>query len=133
MSIAKVLKINLSIVVNTANQFNGLDYRQQIIHNSENLTIINDSKSTSFSSTIPLLESFKNIYWILGLAKKGDKFKLKKNIFKYKSLCLWEEVLISSLSNKIFCKSSSTLKLVLKSLSKNIEKDKNKKVILFSP
>ena len=137
LSIAKVLKINLSIVVNTANQFNGLDYRQQIIHNSENLTIINDSKSTSFSSTIPLLESFKNIYWILGgLAKKGDKFKLKKKYFSNIKAYVYgkdRNFLISSLSNKIFCKSSSTLKLVLKSLSKNIEKDKNKKVILFSP
>ena len=73
-SIARVLKIKLKTVINTANKFKGLDYRQQIIYRSKKLLIINDSKSTSFSSTVPLLESYKNIYWILGgLAKKGDK------------------------------------------------------------
>ena len=46
------------------------------------MLIINDSKSTSFSSTVPLLENYKNIYWILGgQAKKGDKFKLNKKYF----------------------------------------------------
>ena len=66
-----------------ANKFKGLDFRQQIMHKTKKLLIINDSKSTSFSSTIPLLESHRNIYWILGgLAKKGDRFKLKKNIFQ---------------------------------------------------
>ena len=80
--IAKVLKLNLKIVLNTINKFKGLDYRQQIIYKSKNLLIINDSKSTSFSSTIPLLESYKNIYWILGgLAKKGDKLKLNRKYF----------------------------------------------------
>ena len=55
-----------------------MDYRQQIIYNSKKLLIINDSKSTSFSSTIPLLESYQNIYWILGgLPKKNDQFNLK--------------------------------------------------------
>ena len=54
-----------------ANKFKGLNFRQQIIYQSRKLLIINDSKSTSFSSTKPLLESYKNIYWILGgLAKR---------------------------------------------------------------
>ena len=66
-------------IVNVTNKFKGLDYRQQIIYNSKKLMIINDSKSTSLSSTVPLLESFKNIYWIIGgLAKKGDKLNLHK-------------------------------------------------------
>ena len=91
LSIAKVLKLNLKKVINTANKFKGLEYRQQIIHKSKKLLIINDSKSTSFSSTVALLESYKNIYWILGgLAKKGDALKIKKKHFKYKSLCLWK-------------------------------------------
>ena len=79
LSIAKVLKLNLKTVIKIANKFKGLDYRQQIIYKSKKLLIINDSKSTSFSSTVPLLESYENIYWILGgLAKKGDKLKLNK-------------------------------------------------------
>ena len=63
--------------------FRGLKFRKQIIYDKLNLTIINDSKSTSFSSTNNLLSTYKNIYWIVGgMYKKGDKFKLKKNILK---------------------------------------------------
>ena len=40
--------------------------------------IINDSKSTSYASPIPLLENQNKIFWILGgTAKKGDKFFVK--------------------------------------------------------
>ena len=72
-AISKNLKLNFKKIINVANKFKQLDFRQQVVYQSKKLTIINDSKSTSFSSTIPLLESLKNIYWILGgLAKRGD-------------------------------------------------------------
>ena len=99
--------------------------------------IINDSKSTSFSSTVPLLESYENIYWILGgLAKKGDKLKLnKKYISNIKAYVYGKDrnFFINSLPNKIPYVSSSTLKKIVKYLNNNIEKDDTKKVILFSP
>ncbi len=137
IGIAKVLKLNLKKVINTANKFKGLDYRQQIIYNSKKLLIINDSKSTSFSSTVPLLESYQNIYWILGgLAKKGDKLSLNKNnISNIKAYVYGKDrnFFISSLPNQISYKSSSTLKNILKNLNNDIKKDNTKKVILFSP
>ena len=136
-SIAKVLKLNLKTVINTANKFKGLDYRQQIIYKSKKLIIINDSKSTSFSSTVPLLESYENIYWILGgLAKKGDKLILKKKYVSNIRAYIYgkdRNFLINSLPNKISYKSSSTLKEIMKNLNNNIKNDSNKKVILFSP
>ena len=53
--------------------FRGLKYRQQIIFKSKDLTIINDSKSTSFSSSASILKSLSNVYWIVGgLKKRGD-------------------------------------------------------------
>ncbi len=135
--IAKILKINFKTVINTANKFKGLNFRQQIIYQSQKLLIINDSKSTSFSSTIPLLESYKNIYWILGgLAKKGDKFKLNKKYFSNIKAFVYgkdRNLLINSLPNKIICQSSLTLKKILKNLNINIKNDDRKKVILFSP
>ncbi len=136
-SIAKVLKLNLKTVTNTANKFKGLDYRQQMIYKSKKLLIINDSKSTSFSSTVPLLEKYQNIYWILGgLSKKGDKLKLKKkNISNIKAYVYGKDrnFLISSLPNQISYKSSLTLKEIMKKLGNDIKKDNKKKVILFSP
>ncbi len=135
--IAKILKLNLKTVLNTANKFKGLDYRQQIIYKSKKLLIVNDSKSTSFSSTAPLLESYKNIYWILGgLAKKGDKLKLKKKYFPNIKAYVYgkdRNLLIKSLPYQISYKSSSTLMKIMKNLKNNIEKDNTKKVILFSP
>ena len=135
--IAKVLKLNLKIVLNTISKFKGLDYRQQIIYKSKNLLIINDSKSTSFSSTIPLLESYKNIHWILGgLAKKGDKLKLNKKFFSNIKAYVYgkdRNFLINSLPNQIPYQSSSTLSKIMKNLNKNIKNDNSKKVIIFSP
>ena len=136
-NIAKILKINFKTVINTANKFKGLNFRQQIIYQSRKLLIINDSKSTSFSSTVPLLESYKNIYWILGgLAKKGDKFKLNKKYFSNIKAFVYgkdRNLLINSLPSKIFYQSSLTLKKILKNLNNNIKNDDSKKVILFSP
>ena len=136
-SIAKILKINLKTVISTANRFKGLNYRQQIIHNSKKLLIINDSKSTSFSSTVPLLESYKNIYWILGgIAKKGDKLQLNKKYFlNIKAFVYGKDrnLLVNSMPNKIIYRSSSTLKNILINLNNKIKNDNKKKVILFSP
>ena len=138
LNIAKILKINLKTVIDAANKFKGLKYRQQIIYKSEKLLIINDSKSTSFSSTVPLIESYKNIYWLLGgIAKKGDKLKLKKkfysNIIQAYIYGKDRNILSKSLPNKILYKSSSTLNRIIEDLNKNIKKVKKKKVILFSP
>ncbi len=136
-SIAKILKINLKKVIKTANKFKGLNYRQQIIHKSKKLLIINDSKSTSFSSTVPLLESYENIYWILGgLAKKGDKFQLKRKYFSNIKAYVYgkdRNYLINFLKGKILNKSSLTLLKAIKKLKKDIKNDFKKKIILFSP
>ena len=82
VEISKKINIKSNSLVKTIQKFNGLKYRQQIILKRKNLKIINDSKSTSFSSSIGLLKSNKNIYWLLGgIPKKGDKFNLPKKIF----------------------------------------------------
>ena len=137
LAIAKILKINLKTVINAANKFKGLNYRQQTIYKTKKLLIINDSKSTSFSSTVPLLESFDNIYWILGgLTKKGDKLKLKKKYVSNIKAYVYgkdKNYLINSLPKKMFFKSSSTLKEIINILNNGIKKDITKKVILFSP
>mgnify|MGYP001325228649 FL=1 len=137
-ALSKILKLNSKKIVKVANKFEQLDFRQQIIYKSKKLTIINDSKSTSFSSTLPLLESFQNIYWILGgMAKKGDKLKLKKKNFKkIKAFIYGKDQLFFSkiLSNKVKYKISKNLNHSLLLVFKELKKIKEqKKVILFSP
>ena len=138
-AISKNLNLNFKKVINVTNKFKQLDFRQQIIYQSRKLTVINDSKSTSLSSTSPLLESFHNIYWIVGgIAKKGDKLKLKgKSFGKIKAFIYGKDKLFFSkiLSGKIIYKLSKNLNhslfLVFDDLKKT--KEEQKKIILFSP
>ncbi len=137
-AISKNLKLSYKKIINVTNSFKQLDYRQQIIYNKKKLAIINDSKSTSLSSTTPLLESFNNIYWILGgIAKKGDKLNLKKeNFSKINAFIYGKDKLFFSkiLSNKIKYKISKNLYHSLAKVFKDLKKtDKQKKIILFSP
>ena len=64
LEITSKLKIKKEVLKKAVQNFKGLKYRQQIIFKKNNLTIINDSKSTSFSSSIGALKN-PNIYWLL--------------------------------------------------------------------
>ena len=138
LEFAKVYKLNKSKLFNTVNRFKGLDFRQQVIYKNNFVTIINDSKSTSFSSSVNLLKSYKNIFWILGgLAKKGDKLELSskyyKNIKGYifgKDKSFFEK----KLNNKIKSNTYKNLENILKKIFQEIKLKKNKhSYILFSP
>ena len=138
LKIAKILKLNNKNLLKTLNNFKGLKYRQQIIFKNKNLTIINDSKSTSFASSENLLKSFNKIYWILGgIPKKGDKFKLsKKNCKNFKAYIFgnYHNEFSKNLKRKMIVKNFKNLKAVLNKIFLNIEKEKLKKnIILFSP
>ena len=79
LSIAEKLRLNKKLTFRTVKKFKGLKYRQQIIYKKSKFLIINDSKSTSFSSSIGILKVHPNIFWLLGgVYKKGDKFNLPK-------------------------------------------------------
>ena len=45
--------------------FKGLSHRFEVFLKKKNVTFINDSKATSFTSSELALSSLKNIYWIL--------------------------------------------------------------------
>ena len=135
--ISKKFKISDDKIFKSLNSFKGLKFRKQIIHNKFNLKIINDSKSTSFSSTNGLLSSYKNIYWIVGgLFKKGDKFilekKYHKNINAY-IIGLNKSFFINQFKNKIKFTYSKNLKNAILAIKNDIKTDKKKKTILFSP
>ena len=139
LEVAKILKLKKKTLVKTLKKFKGLKYRQEIIFQSKKLTIINDSKATTFSSSVSLLKSLNNVFWIVGgQAKKGDNLLLSKrdckNIKAYvfgankdfftskiKKLMKYESFLnLNSLIKKLF-------------LEIKIDKDTTHKIILFSP
>ena len=138
LKISKTLKLSNKDLFKTLNKFKGLKYRQQIIYENKRLTIINDSKSTSFASSENLLKSLKNVYWILGgIPKKGDKFKLlKKNCENLKALIFGNnhKEFRKNLKNKIFVKNVKKLGDTLNVIFFDIRKKKlRKNIILFSP
>jgi len=138
LKIASKLKLNKTKLFKTLNNFKGLKYRQQIIFNNKNLTIINDSKSTSFASSESILKNFNDIYWILGgIPKKGDKFKLTKKKcrnFKVFTFGKHHKQFNRILRNKIKIKKFKNLKETLKKIFFEIKKQKIKKnIIFFSP
>jgi len=139
LEVVKILKIKKNILIQTLKKFKGLKYRQEIIFQSKKLTIINDSKATTFSSSVSLLSSISNGYWIVGgQAKKGDKFLLsKKNCKNLKAYIFGtnKNFFISKIKKFMNYESFLDLKSLIKKLSLEIKTDKRKnhKIILFSP
>ena len=138
LKILKIFKLNNKILLKTLNKFKGLKYRQQIIFKNKNLTIINDSKSTSFASSENLLKNLNYVYWILGgIPKKSDQFKLSKKHcknFKAYIFSKHHKEFKKNLKNKIIVKNINDLKDILNEIFLDIKKKKlEKNIILFSP
>jgi len=139
LEVAKILNLKKDLLIKTLKKFKGLKYRQEIIFQSNKLTIINDSKATTFSSTASLLKSLTNVYWIVGgQAKKGDKLLLSKKKCKNIKAYVFgksKNFFISKLKKFMKYESFLDLKSLVKKLSIEIKLDKNKthKTILFSP
>ncbi len=138
LRLSKIFKVNKTSLIKVIKNFKGLIYRQQIVYKNKRLVIINDSKSTSYSSSIEILKDAKNIYWLVGgIPKKGDKFNLSKNFYKNIRGYVFgknQKKFILDLKNKIKLKNFSNLKKAWLTLIKDIKKDEIEKItILFSP
>lgn len=139
LKILEILKIKKKKIFRVLNTFSGLKYRQQIIFKSKSLTIINDSKSTSFSSSASLLKSMSNVYWIVGgLAKKGDKFLLTKANCKNFQAYIFgknKNFFIEKLKKIVNYQSFINLKSLVKKVFLDVKNDKSKahQIIIFSP
>ena len=136
--IASKLKLNKNKLIRTINRFKGLDYRQQIIFDKKHLTIINDSKSTSFASSESVLKNLNDAYWILGgIPKKGDKFKLSKTKCKNLKAFIFgshSKKFLKILKNKLKVKSFKNMEETLKVVFSEITRQKfEKNIIFFSP
>ena len=138
IGIIKKFKIKKKILIKTINKFSGLKYRQQVIYDQKNLKIINDSKSTSYSSSVEMLKTQKRIYWLLGgIPKKGDKLTLPKKYYDNITAYVYgknQYRFARDLKNKIKFYKYETLKKATSIIFKKIKRDKIiKNTILFSP
>ena len=138
LEISKKLKLKNQKVFKVVNSFKELNFRQQILYKNKKLLIINDSKSTSFSSSINLLESYKNIYWLVGgRFKKGDNFVLNKKYYKNINAYIFGKrkiFFVKNLINKIKYKTFDNIKRALVEIIIDAKKNNLSPVnIIFSP
>ena len=132
LAISQKLKLKNKPLVEAISKFRGLKYRQQVIFKNSKLLIINDSKSTSFSSSLGILKSNSNILWLLGgISKKGDKFNLPRKFFtKIKAFIYGKNVVFfnKALKNKIEFENFDNLNNALKKIFSIIKKRKNQEM-----
>lgn len=138
IELAKKFKLKNYLLQKTIKNFKGLKYRQQIIIQKKSLTIINDSKSTSFSSSVGILKKDSNILWLLGgIYKKGDKLELKKKDLSNVTAFIYGEnknFFNKQLRNKVKFKNYKNLQDAVKNVFSIIKKKSSVKyTILFSP
>jgi len=138
LEISKKLKLKNQKIFKVVNSFKELNFRQQILYKNKKLLIINDSKSTSFSSSINLLESYKNIYWLVGgRFKKGDNFVLNKKYYKNINAYIFGKrkiFFVKNLINKIKYKTFDNIKRALVEIIIDAKKNNLSPVnIIFSP
>ncbi|MBD1167192.1 UDP-N-acetylmuramoyl-L-alanine--D-glutamate ligase [Pelagibacterales bacterium SAG-MED09] len=138
IELAKIFNIKKINLIEAVKKFKGLNYRQQIIFNNKDISIINDSKSTSYSSSIEMLKKKNNIYWLMGgIPKKGDKFSLSRKYYQNIKGYIFginQKKFSFDLKKKIRHKKFSDLTKALDQLFKDVKKDNSsKKTILFSP
>jgi UDP-N-acetylmuramoylalanine--D-glutamate ligase len=138
LEISKKLKLKNQKVFKVVNSFKQLNFRQQILYKNKKLLIINDSKSTNFSSSINLLESYKNIYWLVGgRFKKGDNFVLNKKYYKNIYAYIFgkrKKFFVKNLINKIKYKTFDNIKKALVEIIIDAKKSNLSPVnIIFSP
>ena len=138
LEISKKLKLKNQKVFKVVNSFKELNFRQQILYKNKKLLIINDSKSTNFSSSINLLESYKNIYWLVGgRFKKGDNFVLNKKYYKNINAYIFGKrkiFFVKNLINKIKYKTFDNIKRALVEIIIDAKKNNLSPVnIIFSP
>ncbi len=138
LEMIKKFNIKSNELINSVNKFKGLNYRQKIIYKKNKLIIINDSKSTSYSSSKELLEMYENIHWLIGgIPKKDDKLLLPKKYFKNIKIYAFGKnfkKFSKDLRQKAEFRRFKNLNLALTAIFKNIHKKKHSiNTILFSP
>ena len=143
LNITKKFKLNKKIIFRVINKFKGLPHRQEKIYSGKKIICINDSKATSFDASRQALNSYKNIFWILGgINKKKDKIqleKLKKNIVQAYIVGKNKNFFINQFNNKINYKKCIDLPNAFHKVIKDIRIFKKKystykiPTLLFSP
>ncbi|MCV2525427.1 MAG: UDP-N-acetylmuramoyl-L-alanine--D-glutamate ligase [Candidatus Lightella neohaematopini] len=135
LAIADILHISRNISINILCSFSGLEHRFQIIHERNNVTWINDSKSTNVGSTKAALKSIiiKNkLHLILGGDSKSANFSSLLPWLNHSNILVYcfgkDKYKIASLCNTVVL--ANTLNQLMHIIISNVKKYD---IVLLSP
>ena len=139
--ISEKIGVKSSSIKSSIFNFVPLPHRMEVIYQSSNIQIINDSKATNGESAAAALKSYQNIHWIAGgLEKKDGLGKALKHLQKVEAIYLfgsskkrfYKQLKETNFKKQVFLFNS--LEELMKYLFTKISKIKNKNAtILFSP
>lgn len=84
-AVCKTLNVNDDKIVKGLETFQGLEHRQEIIANHQNILFVNDSKGTNAEATAFALKAYQDypLYWIIGGQPKTGGIHRLKEYFSY--------------------------------------------------
>ncbi|MBL6664423.1 MAG: UDP-N-acetylmuramoyl-L-alanine--D-glutamate ligase [Rickettsiales bacterium] len=82
------ITMNLETITNSILNFKGLKHRQEFVRSINNINFINDSKATNQESAKKALQSYKNIFLILGGKEKDGISNIINELKKTKKIYL---------------------------------------------
>ena len=139
--ISEKIGVKSSSIKSSIFNFVPLPHRMEVIYQSSNIQIVNDSKATNGESAAAALKSYQNIHWIAGgLEKKDGLGKALKHLQKVEAIYLfgsskkrfYKQLKETNFKKQVFLFNS--LEELMKYLFTKISKIKNKNAtILFSP
>ena len=124
--------------LNSLSNLNNLSHRIEYIGKSKNMSFYNDSKSTNVNSAKTALDSFKDIFWILGgQAKQGGLEGIEKSLKNVIHAYVYgesnDDLSYFLTKNSIKCFKFNNLNESLDKVSKDAEMLNKNLNILFSP
>ena len=136
-AVSIILNINLSTFLLAIKSFKGLPHRLETIRENKDFLIINNSKATNIEASIKSLESYNNVYLILGGRIKEKNFiRFKKYNKKIKKCYVIGEssyYIHNQIKNFIKSKVAKNLKTAVQKILLETKNNKFKSTILFSP
>ena len=80
-AVARHFGVSRPMILESMETFEGMDHRQQYIATIDDVIYINDSKATNMASAKEALNTFQDIFWILGGRMKGESLSSLSDYF----------------------------------------------------
>ena len=137
-TVSFILKQKIEIFIESLKNIKALEHRMEYIGKYKNISFFNDSKSTNVNSSISAIESYKNIFWILGGRKKvgglsGVEKKLSNILKSFTFGESGEEFKKFMEKYDIYSTYNKNLEVTIREAIKDALQEKEQINIIFSP